>query len=69
MNGLTIIKEKSMATFDRKIIQLTCSESTSEDMGDISKTLYALCDDQTMWLLQPTTIEKRWIKLPELPND
>lgn len=63
----------------RKIIQIACSQSESPTGGDARCTLYALCDDGTLWELaagvsafpfglMPET-EFNWCLIKQPPQD
>lgn len=48
----------------RKIIQIAIDPSTDEYTGSV----YALCDDGTVWSRQDIT-NKQWYKLPPIPQE
>jgi len=52
----------------RKIVQIACSDCVSE--GDIYETLYALCDDGTLWLHQNNMAqgESYWQRVRSVPQ-
>lgn len=57
----------------RKIIQIAFEPETRESPEDnsmyIASSLYALCDDGTIWLYSPR--DEQWYQcaLPEIPSD
>lgn len=59
----TCIKEYST----RKIIQISVSESASEDLIPTG-TLIALCDDGTLWMkINPWEKENNWEQIDSIP--
>jgi hypothetical protein len=49
-----------------KVIQI----ATTPDSDKVYETLFALCDDGSIWhLVSPTTSDGVWTRLPDIPDE
>jgi len=59
-----------MSPKERKVVQVACSETPSEDIRGlwvIDRTIVALCDDGTVWVHIPTK-DPGWLSVPAIPQ-
>lgn len=61
-NDAEIVPDQPEPTL--KIVQITSNRYGSE-----SDMIYALCNDGSIWAMCDPMAEKKWIKLPEIPQD
>jgi hypothetical protein len=52
----------------RKIIQIAASQTESGD-DIITYSLYALCDDGTVWDYRWEGMNSHWMKMADIPQD
>jgi hypothetical protein len=55
-------------TDKRKIIQITAAQSDNSD-NDLTYSLYALCDDGTVWDYQWDGSNSRWVLMAKIPQE